>query len=170
MIAIIIAGGDSKLASSLMSAVEGFKGLPDSIGFLLDDDRVPLPLDRHKALLAKVAEFDSLKSLQFPDRPGEIRSGSLRTGVFVMPDNRHAGTFEDILLESGAVAYSAQIQAAREFVGGFPTDGLNGEDLAAGRRPSGQEKQVIGSVATMLKPGRTLQVSLQDNRWLTGGQ
>lgn len=169
IIAMIIAGGDSKLASSLMSAVEAFKGLPDSIGFVLDDDQAPSPNDRHSSLLKTAAEFENLKSLQFPGNPGQILPGPPRTGVFVMPDNRQSGTLEDILLESGAVAYSAQIQAAREFVRSFPTGGLNGEDLEAGRRPSGPKKQVIGSVATMLKPGRTLQVSLQDNRWLTGG-
>ena len=34
------------------------------------------------------------------------------------------------------------------------------------RKPAGKNKAIIGGVSNILKPGRTLQVSLQDNDWI----
>jgi hypothetical protein len=34
------------------------------------------------------------------------------------------------------------------------------------RKPAGKNKALIGGVSNILKPGRTLQVSLQDNDWI----
>ena len=168
IVAMIPAGGDSKLASSLMAGIEAFKRAPDAIGFLLDDDREPSPTIRHGKLLASVKESEALRSLQFPAAPGAVHAGPPRTGVFVMPDNQQPGTLEMVLLEAGSVAYDLQLRAAQQFVEQFPADGLIAGDLAEGGKPSGKKKQIIGCVAAMLKPGRTLQTSLHDNRWLTG--
>ncbi len=40
------------------------------------------------------------------------------------------------------------------------------EDLKELRKPAGRNKAVIGSMASILRPGRAVQVSIQDNRWL----
>jgi hypothetical protein len=34
------------------------------------------------------------------------------------------------------------------------------------RKPAGKSNALIGGVSNILKPGRTLQVSLQDNDWI----
>lgn len=34
------------------------------------------------------------------------------------------------------------------------------------RKPAGRHKAIVGSMASILRPGRAVQVSLQDNRWL----
>ena len=168
IVAMIPAGGDSKLASSLMAGIVAFNRVPDAIGFLLDEDHEPSPTIRHGQLLASVEEFEALRSIQFPAAPGAVHAGPPRTGVFVMPNNQQPGTLETVLLEAGSVAYASQLRAAQQFVEQFPIDGLNSDDLAAGKKPSGKNKRTIGCVAAILKPGRTLQTSLHDNRWLTG--
>jgi hypothetical protein len=32
--------------------------------------------------------------------------------------------------------------------------------------PAGRNKAMVGSIASILRPGRAIQVSLQDDRWL----
>jgi hypothetical protein len=33
-------------------------------------------------------------------------------------------------------------------------------------KPAGRKKAIVGAVANVLRPGKSVQVSLQDNRWL----
>ena len=40
------------------------------------------------------------------------------------------------------------------------------EDLDDLRKPAGRHKAIVGSMASILRPGKAVQVSLQDNRWL----
>jgi hypothetical protein len=40
-------------------------------------------------------------------------------------------------------------------------------DLRELRKPAGRQKAVVSSIASVLKPGRAIQVSIQDNRWLS---
>ena len=171
LIAMVIAGGDSRLASALMASVKALKRLPAAVGFVLDNDGEPNPTKRHGALLAEVAKYQSdivLGALNFPAVPGQIETGSPRTGIFVLPNNQEQGTLENVLLEAGEIAYGAQIAQARQFVQDLDVSGLNDDDLHERTRPSGQKKQIVGTVAALLKPGRALATSLQDNRWLKG--
>ncbi len=162
LVALVLSGGDSKLASSLRAACKALGRVPAAVGFVLDDDREPDPAKRHRELLALVT------GLEFPTSPGVVLSGPPRAGVFIMPDNKQQGTLEDVLLESGRVAYAAQISAASEFVETMNVAGLDSDDLHARNRPAGRKKQIIGTVAAILKPGRALATTLQDNRWLKG--
>jgi hypothetical protein len=43
---------------------------------------------------------------------------------------------------------------------------LVGEDLEELLKPAGRHKAIVGSIASILRPGKAIQVSLQDNRWL----
>ena len=171
LVAMVIAGGDSKLASALMVSLTVLGRLPAAVGFVLDNDREPNPTKRHGGLLAEVAKNQSgivLGTGSFPDVPGQIQTGPPRTGVFVLPNNQQQGTLEDVLLEAGEIAYGAQLAQAKEFVQNMKESGLNVDDLHERTRPSGQKKQVVGTVAALLKPGRALATSLHDNRWLKG--
>jgi hypothetical protein len=172
IITVILAGGDGNLAPALLAQLKGLKDpqgspfTPQAIGYLLDRDHTDSPADRHTALLAKLTALGV--PIPFPPQPGTVLPGPPRTGVFILPDNQNPGTLETILLETGAVAYTPQLQQAEAFVEHFDTTGLDAEDLDAGSKPSGRKKQIIGTVAAMLKPGRALATTLQDNRWLKG--
>lgn len=169
IVTMVIAGGDSSLASALMASVKAFKRMPDAVGFVLDDDREPNPAKRHEALLAEISKNQTdivLSALTFPILPGQIQPGPPRAGIFVLPNNQGQGTLEDVLLEAGEIAYGTQIAQAKEFVHNMKESGLNADDLHERTRQSGKKKQVVGTVAALLKPGRALATSLQDNRWL----
>jgi hypothetical protein len=45
---------------------------------------------------------------------------------------------------------------------------LTSDDLKDIQKPAGKNKAVIGAMASVLRPGKAVQVSLQDNRWLKG--
>lgn len=172
IVAIILAGGDGNLASALLSQLNGLKDsqgipfIPQAIGYILDRDHQDTPAARHTSLLAKLTELEI--DIPFPPQPGPVLPGPTRVGVFVMPDNNKQGTLEDLLLQTGEIAYEPQIKQATQFVDNFDKSGLDADDLDAGGKPSGRKKQIVGTVAAMLKPGRALATTLQDNRWLKG--
>jgi hypothetical protein len=65
---------------------------------------------------------------------------------------------------------SQTVYKAREtLVNGVAADGaeLTDDDLREFRQPQGQFKAVVGAVATVLKPGSTIQVSVRRDRWVT---
>jgi hypothetical protein len=163
-IAIHSAGGDSKIAACL----EGTFDVIDSkefsaVGVILDSDSTILPEARHKKLLQLVESL----TVKFSSVPGELFEGPPRTGIYVLPDNHAQGTLEDLLLECGAVTYPEQLSAAEAFVDGvFST--CTGKDFSDLRLPAGRNKAVVGVVAGLLRPGKAVQVSIQDNGWLKG--
>ncbi len=172
LIAIIIAGSDSQLASALAAQLDVLKDpqdiplKPAAIGYILDRDHKDTPAKRHENLLEKLTELEL--QINFPQQPGTVIPNNPRTGVFVVPDNNQQGTLEDLLLQTGAIAYEPQIQQASQFVDTFDNTGLTGDDTKEGNKPSGRKKRIVGAVSAMLKPGRALATSLQDNRWLKG--
>ena len=96
----------------------------------------------------------------------------LRLGQYVLPDNQSQGTLEDILIAVGQVSYptllplaEAHVHAARQsLVVGEP--GWTPEDNDDFRAPAGPKKAIVASATAILKPGKTCQVTLRDNRWI----
>lgn len=161
-IAVHSAGSDSKLANCLRDT---FSLLPiedfSAVGVLIDSDSKQLPAARHASLLAEL----NGSSLSLPDQPGVVVKGKPRSGVYVLPDNQALGTLEDLLLACGEVAYPDHLQAARDFLAAAMPHcpKPSHKDL---HLPAGQKKALVGAVATLLRPGKAVQVSIQDNDWL----
>jgi hypothetical protein len=54
-------------------------------------------------------------------------------------------------------------------VNSVPADGtLVADDLGDFNKPAGRNKAVVGAIASILRPGKAMQASIQDNRWLRG--
>ena len=161
-IAIHSAGGDTKIADCLKDTVD-LIGLDKftSLGVILDSDSEEPPNIRHKKLLDLL---ESLKDI-FPKQPGFILEAALKTGVYVFPDNKSQGTLEDLLIEAGYFSYEKQLESAKSFVRKIKKDCCPTEykDLYL---PAGENKSVIGAVVSLLRPGKTTQVSIQDNNWI----
>lgn len=164
-VAIQSAGGDSKIASCLQGT---FDLLPvadfAAVGVILDSDSEKAPAQRHVDLLKLVAEKTA--GLEFPKQAGTVSDAKTRTGVFVLPDNTSPGTLEDLLLEAGALAYSNQLSAAKDFLAAAIPHCTH-ESFADLHLPAGRNKAMVGAVAMLLKPGKAIQVSIQDNEWLS---
>ncbi|MFM2057831.1 MAG: hypothetical protein RLY71_2216 [Pseudomonadota bacterium] len=166
-IAIDSAGGDSRLVPSLQETLATvdqatFVGM----GLMLDSDKNQSTADRYAALRKQV---DASTSLVLPVHAGNISSGPPRLGAYVLPDNVNPGTLEDLLLDSAATQYSALLPAATRYV----DDTLAGHYIPRDHcdeimKPAGRNKAVIGAMSALFKPGKAVQMSIQDNDWLRG--
>jgi len=163
-VAVHTAVGDTRLVETVQenSVLIDFNTVT-GIGILFDSDTDKSPSDRYAAVR------DRLRSNQFafPDDAGVVSVGTPRLGAFVLPDNQAQGTLEDILLECAGHVYPGLLATASGHVGAAHRDqSLSTEDLEELAKPAGTNKAVVASVASILRPGKAIQVSIQDNRWL----
>jgi hypothetical protein len=163
-IAIQSAIGDTRLIGTLeedftLIAKEDLVG----IGIILDADNCEAQ-----------TRFDKIRSeiykrslgVEIPSKCGIVSQAANRVGIFVLPDNRSTGTLENILIECGESNYPDLIEKSREYIKVIDHSKLKGDDLKELNKPAGENKAIVGIASNILKPGRTLQVSLQDNRWI----
>ncbi len=176
-IAVQQATGDSQLVSRLEGSFTQFTSDLQpltGLGLLLDSDQQQ-PQDRLTAIRKQLQGFELP---EFPAQPGEVSNKSTpRTGSFVLPDNQSRGRLEDLLLEVAEHKYPLLLNEADQFVRKIydqvtsteqPTHQLTTEDLADFNKPAGRDKAILGAMASILKPGKAIQNSLRDNRWLEG--
>jgi predicted ATPase len=161
-IAVQVAGGITRAAEA---AEETLAQIPisvlQSIGFILDADTEEPPAERFRKLAADL-------SIALPPNPGEISTGPPRTGAFIIPDNQSQGALEHLLIDCARIAYPKLLESAHSFIDPIATDpGAYGTDVASAVRESAWKlKATVGHVANVLKPGKTTQVSIEDNRWV----
>jgi hypothetical protein len=143
------------------------------VGIVLDADNEVSPQDRFEqiktGLLEKLPPLGWNSVATFPQSPGEVTSSKPRLGIFVLPDNVSNGTLEDLLLECAQQEYPTLLDCATEFLNCVePTMAqLDPKESREFKKPAGRQKMLVGSLANVLRPGKAVQVSLQDNRWVT---
>ncbi|MSV32910.1 MAG: hypothetical protein EXQ57_10360 [Bryobacterales bacterium] len=161
-VAIHVVGGDGSFADTLQ---ESLAVLPitrlAAVGILLDTDSEKAPSVRFDELRATLLAYIPV----WPNQPGAVADGPLRTGVFVLPDNTSHGTLEDLLLESAALSWPETLPLARDFVANAQAT-LTGADLRELRKPAGLNKATVACIGTLLRPGKSIQASIDDNGWL----
>jgi hypothetical protein len=170
-IAIRSAGGETpKLLSALDIALQSLKPQPsaiDSIGVIRDADNK----SAEECFSGFIKDFQAIKNIegfniQLPPSPGIIAEGSPRFGTFIFPDNNTSGALETLLEECGHVVYPGLMQGARSYVKGVDVEKLDGKDLELFNKPLGRKKATLACVADILKPGMSIQVSIDQNRWI----
>ncbi len=163
-IAIHSANGDSRL----IDTIEENNKLLDKdkitgVGILLDSDQVLDPQIRYSNIKKRL----EIKQFHPADSAGLITDGPPKLGVYMLPDHQSQGTLEDLLLECAAIVYPNLLTSAQTHIKNAEDDGaLKEPDLEDFRKPSGRKKAVVGSIASVLRPGKAVQVSLQRDRWL----
>jgi len=169
-LAIHQAEGDSQLVSRLqlsLAALDDWERKLVGIGLLLDSDD-QLPAKRLAGLHDKWAQGAEPQPLVFPPQPGLVQEGPPCTGVYILPDNQSQGTLEDLLLEAGAHVYPHLLAQAQAYVKCVKDSAdlktkRDKEEIGA---PSGPKKAIVAAIASILKPGKAIQMSIQDNHWL----
>jgi len=167
-VALHPAGGESELAGRAVIAVPQISGAVEAIGFVLDADNRGTPIARLATLAARTVEKSGAAGFTLPATPGQVLSGPPRCGVFVMPDNVNAGTLEDLLLDCAAVHYGDLRTKAESYLRGIDRARLSKSDLEEINAPAGPKKAQIGTISAVLKPGKAIQNSIADDRWLEG--
>ncbi|MFM2056801.1 MAG: hypothetical protein RLY71_1186 [Pseudomonadota bacterium] len=166
-IAIHSAVGDSRLVATLQETVEVLGAdIFTGLGVMLDSDSDKAATERYDTLRQAVMQE---LGLSMPDQAGTVSVGPPRLGAFVLPDNLNKGTLEDLLLESAALQYPALLPVAADYVNTAWNTGLIPNDHQDDiRKPAGRNKAVMGAMASLFKPGKAVQTSIQDNAWLRG--
>lgn len=166
VVALRNAQGITEIGKTLIRDLESFARAShtlQAVGVVLDADDKP-HADRYAELKKQLTAL----GLAAPDTLGVVGTGSPRVGSFAMPAPDKAGTLEDVLLALGAVAYPELAAAAGEYVSAWhakvASDGHT--DWKELKKPAGQKKATIGAMSALLKPGKAMQVSLDDNRWI----
>jgi len=162
-IALHSANGIDRLANTIE---ESLALIPASqifgIGIFLDADDIETPQERFNKLIYKL----SSQGLSPPSILGEVMKGSPQCGIFIAPNNKDSGTLENILLECAEVNYPDLLTLSNRYLSEIDATKLTGKDLKELKKPAGKKKAIISMISSILKPGKALQVSIQDNRWI----
>jgi hypothetical protein len=107
----------------------------------------------------------------FPDFPitvsqnGSIIESSPRLGIYILPDNNQQGVLDTVICDCGDLVYPEYMQRAREYIEKFSEEERKKKPLKW--KPFDQEKAIIATVVSVLKPGKTNQTSISDNGWVS---
>ena len=128
--------------------------------------------DADKNTPEKVAEdYHNGFKEYFPNFPttvtqsGNVIEGSPRLGIYILPDNSQQGVLDTLICDCGDLVYPEYMQRAREYIDKFSEDERKKKPLKW--KPFDQEKAIIATVVSVLKPGKTNQTSISDNDWVS---
>jgi len=163
-VAVHVAGGVERIPDVATATWNNLDSAPEALGVLLDADDNDV----------QQRWSDIVHGLPVDDAgagPGDVAAGSPRAGVFVLPDNSSPGTLEHLLLDCAAAAYPSLLASATSWIDPINPDDdtifCNAKERQDFKKPSGKHKAIASSIASVLRPGKAIQVSIQDNRWLT---
>jgi hypothetical protein len=164
--AVVNAQGIGELAKRLKThrAALDLDGVRlDAVGVVLDADAKETPTLRFNRMA------DALSDTGFPHPPAaEVVVGAPRTGVFVLPGGGAQGTLEDLLLECSALVYPTLRSHAERFIDGLDRSASDfvADELKELEAPAGRRKAVVAAMGAILKPGKPIQATLEDHRWI----
>ncbi|HWO24269.1 MAG TPA: DUF3226 domain-containing protein [Kofleriaceae bacterium] len=156
--------GVNELVRRTEESLAVVNGERPAVAAILDADSKESAADRFAALAKDLRKL----GLSIPDQPGVISAEIPRCGVFVLPDNASPGTLEVLLEECARERYPQLAELATSYIDRVDVTKLTGDDLKDFRKPAGRQKAIVSSIASVLRPAKALQVSLQDNEWLRG--
>lgn len=99
----------------------------------------------------------------FPLKPGDITRNQPRLGIYILPNNSDQGVLETLLCQCGEIAYPNYIKKANTYINQL----TEAERKKLKWKPFDEQKAIIATVASILKPGKTNTVSIKDNKWVS---
>jgi hypothetical protein len=164
-IAIHTSGSKTEMVNTLSVNLQNLDFIKlHGIGLFIDaDDKDPrnccmkLQEDINKSSILD----DDIKPLFSSILPGRVHlTGTVKTGIYVFPDNVSPGNLENVLLLCAKSCYSDLLESAKQYVGSI---NISYKKEWTG---SSENKVLVGCIANVLKPGKANQVSIQENDWL----
>jgi hypothetical protein len=170
-VAVDWAGGFDRILPRLQESLEVLKqygGGTFAVGILLDADTEPAE-ERYEWIKRELVRLKLDQTISLPDSAGRVHQGAMRCGVFILPDNVRPGTLEEILEVCAQTEYPDLLKGAREYVEGVDPSApiYTKDDLKDFGSLAGKKKALVASVASVLRPGRSIQTSIHDNRWVS---
>lgn len=156
-------------AEETLTFIQGIKQTPpEAVSMILDADEGKAPPARFADLVKDLTGRGVVSQANVPANLGNVTAGNPRWGIYVLPDNQSEGTLENILLECADQVYPNLKAGADTFVKGIDRTKLNSGERDGTKNAAGLNKAWIGCMSSVLRPGKAIQVSIQDNRWLDG--
>ena len=125
-------------------------------------------MNRQYVLIGVEGNHDQAFISNFPTtvtQSGNVIEGSPRLGIYILPDNSQQGVLDTLICDCGDLVYPEYMQRAREYVDKFSEEERKKKPLKW--KPFDQEKAIIATVVSVLKPGKTNQTSISDNSWIS---
>lgn len=173
VVGLMNSGGDSRLISSLRTALEAIGPSKVELGLIFADaDSSPantrfvsvqtgLTGLNTEAVGEGVPEFP----ITVPSAIGSIEGANPAIGIFVFPDNSNAGSLEDVLYACSTQTHPEVAAKARNLVVQLDADlKAQHQSLKNLRAGLGMAKATMGIVANILKPGTSLAVAVEQQR------
>ena len=111
----------------------------------------------------------------FPHFPTEVtQSGNVtegspeletKAGIYILPDNSQPGVLDTLICDCGELVYPEYMQRAREYIDKFSEEERKEEPLKW--KPFDQQKAIIATVASVLRPGMTNTVTIMRDDWIS---
>ncbi len=160
-VAVHNAGGIGNLPSFLEESLKvlGAVQALSAVGVLLDADTDESPGQRFAQLKRDSPPVGMLRTL------GEVEEiEGVRRGVFALPNNRDPGALETVLLQCADAVYPDLARMAGRYVQEVKREPAFLRYLS---RRSDESKAIIGAMANVFNPGKSNEVSLQDQAWIS---
>ncbi|MFD3163714.1 DUF3226 domain-containing protein [Herpetosiphon sp. NSE202] len=137
-----------------------------SIGIILDCDYDKTVDEKFNLFMNKLRK---LQSIDVPTSMHDFSQSISKFGCYILPDNQRKGTLEDILLECAKQVYPSLCTGAEQFINevNLNSDEFVTEDKKEFEKPAGRYKAIVGSIVNVLRPSKTIQVSLREDRWIS---
>ena len=157
-------GNIQKILQADQEAFFRFQLRPQAIGIVLDADDLP-PSERF-------SQFANLLSESNYPRPQSLEAiileNGVRSGIFSFPGKGMLGTIEDVLLPLGLTRFPRLAHTAGEYVESWIKNDAAGpsDDFRELRKPAGSKKAKLSAMAAVLKPAKSLNASMEDQKWI----
>lgn len=162
-LAVLSAIGNGEIVKVMKATIENYNLIETGlgVGIVADADYVGGANIRFSQLKTETEGF-----IEFSNNPGLVKKGRPNTGIFIFPDNKNDGTLETVLLKCAQGVYSNINKGAEAFVNNVDLAELIQEEKKDILKPAGKDKAIIGCIGNIFRPGKAIQVSIHDNRWI----
>ncbi len=139
-----------------------------SLGIILDADDENIE-EKVKNFVTKKTEKEPKLSVQdffndFPLSTANITKNEKRFGNYVLPNNNEVGTLDRLLLECANEVYPKHKDCAISYIECIEDIDENIKDKLL--RGFNKDKALVATIVSVLKPGKTNQASISDDKWI----
>ena len=131
----------------------------DGIALFCDSDS-KIAKDKRKGLIDLVNSKDDI-FFNSTEKLVQIKKLNIKMDTYIFPDNKHQGTLEDLLLNCAEVEYTDLLSLSNDYIEEI------GLTYKSKWSTSDDKKVLIGWITNVLKPGKSNQVSINDNNWIS---
>lgn len=159
-VAVHAAAGMTEIVDRIEETLTQLAAPPTGIGAILDADSSSTAADRKANVVGQLQARNIPVATTSPCEAGAC-------AVYVLPDDSSPGTLETLLVDCAQVQYPTLFGLASSHVAAvLSNSAIPSKEQKDIKKPAGVMKATVASMASVLKPGKAVQVSIEDNAWV----